>query len=145
MEIDVFIMHPGLIDRNFHRQPQHILCIAFNEAAVFILSYILLPEQQWFGFGFRCFSILAKLNGEREKETIKNNKPAVWNSAKSTESFSSPTSHRFTAYPNCAPTETKKEQKGSCCTNLEAESFSSSISKLWHMFALAMKLLDREK
>lgn len=67
MEMDVFIMHLGLIDRNFHRKPQHILCIDFNEGAVFILSYILLPEQQWFGFGFLCFSVLVKLNGERKE------------------------------------------------------------------------------
>lgn len=53
--------------------------------------------------------------------------------------FSSPISHRFTAYPNCAPAETKKKQKGSCCTSLEAQSCSSSIYKLWHMLALAMK------
>lgn len=58
--------------------------------------------------------------------------------------FSSPVSHRCTAYQNCAPAETKKKPKGSCCTSLEAQSFSSSIYKLWHMLAPAMKLFDRK-
>lgn len=64
-----------MIDTDFHRQPQYILCITLNEAAVFILSYILLPEQQWFGFGFLCFSILLdqikkkkKLKKERDRK-----------------------------------------------------------------------------
>lgn len=109
MEIDVFIMHPGLIDRNFHRQPQHILCITFNEAAVFILSYILLPEQQWFGFGFLCSSILVKLNGKKKKRQ-----------QKVLSAFLAPPPTDSLPTQIVPQQKQKKEQKGSCCTSVEA-------------------------
>lgn len=68
-----------MIDTDFHRQPQYILCITLNEAAVFILSYILLPEQQWFGFGFLCFSILLdQIKKKKERDRKVQRRKGKW-------------------------------------------------------------------